>query len=474
MPARSQPCIAIVGGGFSGTLVATQILMRARHAFRTCLVERGASVGPGVAYRTRLPQHLLNVPAKSMSALAGDPEHFIRWLRNSGREAATRWNAVADPDAFLPRGLYGEYVSSLLKAAESEAVGGVSFERVEGEVARVDPRRTGGRIAMADGRTLEADKVVLAIGNPAPAHPTVEALPFYESERYVRDPWSDRALQGVGPDEAVMIVGSNLTMIDVAVALAERRHRGAIHVLSRHGLVPPEHRKAGGAAAPLDVDSLPPSTRLILRSARDSARRAARERLDWRPGFDTLRPHVARIWFGLSRREQNRFLRHARPFWEIHRHRAAPDNMRDIERMRETGQLAVRAGRVQEISERRTGTKGARIKVSIRPRGENQSAIIEVDRVINATGPEVDYRRAGSPLVDALMRDGLVSPGPHGLGLDATPDGTLLEGSGRPSPFLCSLGPPLRGVLWETTAVPEIREQAASLAQRLLAQRAVD
>jgi uncharacterized NAD(P)/FAD-binding protein YdhS len=107
----------------------------------------------------------------------------------------------------------------------------------------------------------------------------------------------------------------------------------------------------------------------------------------------------------------------------------------------------------------------------IRLRGSDRVLELEVHRVLNATGPEGDYRQAGLPIVDRLFREGLARPGPLGLGLDATADGALLDSGGRPSEILSTLGPPLRGVLWETTAVPEIRDQAARLAQRLLGPR---
>lgn len=456
--------IVVVGGGVSGSLTAAQLLARARTPVHITIVDASGRFGEGVAYHTRHPEHFLNVRAKSMSAAAGDPDHFVRWLAGAGRDAAARWGVDSDPDAFLPRGLYAEYAAAVLDSAETGATPGTTLERIRGEAVAVESLPDGARVTLRDGRSLPARAIVLALGNPHPAHPTEQVLPFYKSDRYVQDPWSDRALEHLPADATILVVGTGLTMIDVAVALARVSHRGKIHAVSRRGLLPQEHRRVAAAPEFLDPERSPRSIRALLRATRDRIESAGRDDVDWRSVFDTLRPHVARFWLGLPGPERRRFLQHLRPYWDIHRHRAAPANMRDIDRMQADGQLVVRAGRIRGFSE-----IDGKIEVSLLPRGGSGPERIRVERVINATGPESDYRKVGSPLVDQLLQDRLVRPGPFGYGLDATPEGVLLDSSGRSSRFLSALGPPLRGVLWETTAVPEIREQAAALAARLIA-----
>jgi uncharacterized NAD(P)/FAD-binding protein YdhS len=399
-----------------------------------------------------------------MSAVAGDPEHFVRWLGGPGRKASDRWGVTVDPDAFLPRGLYAEYVRSVLESARAAGVAGAALEWIRDRADAVEPRGAGVAVRLEGGRSIEASGVVLALGNAPPAHPTEAGDPFFHSDRYVRDPWSERALRGVGTDSSVFIAGTGLTMVDVAVALVRAGHRGTIIAASRRGLLPHEHRAAPAAPDFLDPERSPGAIRALLRATRERVRRAASEGTDWRSILDTLRPRVSHLWLALPTVERRRFLRHVRPYWDIHRHRAAPANMRDIERMRAAGQLVVRAGRIRAFRE-----VGSTVEVSLEPRGGRRMETVRAERVINATGPAMDYRTIGSPLVDLLLRNGMARAGPFGYGLDASERGALLDSSGAPSDYLFTIGPPLRGVLWETTAVPEIREQASALAARLLA-----
>lgn len=114
------------------------------------------------------------------------------------------------------------------------------------------------------------------------------------------------------------------------------------------------------------------------------------------------------------------------------------------------------------------GLSGAAVAATIAPRHGGAPGGRTVERGINATGPSVDYQTWGDPLVRALFDRGWIRPGPLGFGLDATMEGAILDRNGRISTTLAALGPTWRGSLWETTAVPEIRAQAARLATRFL------
>jgi uncharacterized NAD(P)/FAD-binding protein YdhS len=460
-----------VGGGLSGTLAAAELLARARTPLHVTLVERSGTIGAGVAYGTTCPDHFLNVRAAGMSAVAGDPDHLLSWLRGPGGEAARRWGAAAAADAFRPRGLYAEYARARLRTAAEAAAAGVRLDVAVAEALAVErgsaergavERGAAQRLLLSDGPDLAADHVILALGNPAPRNPTDHPFPFYQSSRYVRDPWSEAALSGLSPEADVLIVGTNLTMIDLVVALARRGHRGTIHAVSRHGLLPREHGmpapRATGSASPAPA-ARHGTVRELLRGLRLASSREGA----WRAAIDALRPRAQELWMGLSEAERRRFLRHARPYWEVHRHRAVPANLRDAERLLAAGQLRIHAGRVERFAE-----AAAAVIATVRPRSEDGLRELQVDRVLNATGPDGDYRGAGLQVVERLFQDGMARPGPLGLGLDATREGALIGPEGRPSSVLSTLGPPLRGVLWETTAVPEIREQAARLAERLL------
>lgn len=465
MAPETAPTVAVIGGGLSGALVAERILRTKGRALRVVVVERREKVGAGFAYSTEHPEHVLNVPSKSMSAVDGEPDHFVAWLRGDGIDDAEEWAASSDPDGFVPRGLYGVYVGRLLEEAVKGAAPGVSWTHERGLATALSAEAGRIRITLEGERTIEADRAILALGNPPPANPIEGDLPFYSSPRYVRDAWEPEATADISPAAPVLVLGTGLTMIDIALSLDKGGHRGTIVALSTHGLLPPPHRLPYEAIPPfLEIPASSASIARLFRDVRARARAAATQGHDWRAVMDAIRPFGQAAWRSLDDAERRRFLRHLRAFWEIHRHRAAPAAFDQIARMRGMGRLVVRAGRIAGFVER-----GRRVDVTFRERGPGgKKQMAQVERVINATGPEMNFGRVRDPLLRQLFHDGLCRPGPLHLGFDATTDGTIIGADGSPSVVLSTVGPPLRGVLWETTAVPEIRAQSAALARRVV------
>lgn len=454
--------IAIVGGGFSGSALAIQLLRRATSPLRLVLIERKPPFGGGVAYGTKSPDHLLNVPANRMGLWPDDPEHFVRWLREHREEEGVP--ETFDENGFLPRRLYGAYVSAQLNEAEAEACDGVDFTRLEGEVVDCEERSGGGAVLrFADGKEREADHVVLALGNLPGAYPIPRPLPIYRSPRYVHVPWRADALGGIGPNEDVLLVGQGLTATDLIVELDRRGHRGTIHALSRRGVRPQVHQPAEAYPSFIERGGLPATARELMRRVRREVRDAARRGVDWRGVVDSLRPHSAAIWQGFSAEQRSVFLRYVRPIWEGHRHRVAPQLADVLERMEEAGRLKYHAGRLQILDVDATG-----VDAMFRRRGSIQHVALRVAKVINCTGPRTDYSKYQHPLFIHLLARGLIDHDPLALGINARPTGEVLRYRGEEVGWLFTLGAPLKGVLWETTAVREIREQALALAVRLL------
>jgi uncharacterized NAD(P)/FAD-binding protein YdhS len=438
--------VAIVGGGASGTLLAVQLLAQARQPLEVTLIEPDR-VGRGVAYGTPHAEHLLNVPAGNMSALADDPGHFVRWLERAGEPAG--------PGRFAPRRTYGTYLQATLAAAVANAHRGVLFHRLTDEAVALVPRPDEVSILLRSGRNVTADRAALATGHRPGRGPRPELAGH---PRFVADPWALGALDGIAPAEAVLIVGTGLTMVDVAVVLGGRGHRGRILAVSRHGLLPTAH---GAPVQP--VRTTPrgtPTLRGWLRWAH-AKRPAGAAPGDWRAVVDALRPLTPLVWQRLDEPDRRRFLRHLRAFWDVQRHRMPPAVAAQIADLRARGVLEIQAARVHEAVPRGDG-----FDVRLEPRRAPGSLQLHVAWIVNATGPEPDPGRADSPLLRQLLADGLVRADPLRLGLDATPAGALRDAAGAPSRLVHALGPLLRGVLWETIAVPEIRTQARALAQR--------
>lgn len=457
--------IAIIGGGFSGTMVTVHLLRAAAMGTRIALIERRPPAGPGVAYGGSSPDHLLNVPADKMGAFPDDPGHFLHWVRRHQGEAG--FPASVRPDEFLPRELYGRYLSSLLEDAREAAAEDVTLVQIDGEVIDLEELPGGGgRLRFTSERQLTAEQVVLALGNLPGSYPIPKPLPIYRSPRYVHVPWQGDALAGLAPTDDVLLVGQGLTATDLMVQLARRGHQGIVHALSRNGQRPQVHQPVAAWPCFLDHEPIPSTVRLLVHRVRAEIRTAAAQGVDWRAVIDALRPHSQAVWQSLSWAERARFMRHVRPFWEGHRHRVAPQLAAVLDRMSADGRLKFHAGRLQVLEVDASG-----VQALFRRRGSIQHVEINVARVINCTGPRTDYSKYQHPLYVHLLARGLIDHDPLALGIAALPTGEVLRYRGEPAGWLFTLGAPLKGVLWETTAVREIRTQAQALAGRLLARQ---
>jgi uncharacterized NAD(P)/FAD-binding protein YdhS len=442
----------VVGGGFSGTMLAANLLRRVP-SLSVAVLDKGPLPGRGLAYGTKYDCHLLNVPAGNMSALPEEPDHFLRWARANYGQSVQATN-------FLPRPLYGRYVSSLLEEATGPG-GAENFRWIQSEVSSFARERSDVTVQLRDGSTLMTQVVVLAVGNFPPANLNIPGL-SQESERYVPSPWSEAALGDIPENGNVLLIGSGLTSVDVAVALKTEGFAGHLHILSRRGLMPRTHCSTRRWPQFWNEQS-PRTTRGLLRLVRAQVGAASEGDGDWREVIDALRPVTQKIWQSLPLCERKRFLRHVRPYWEVHRHRIAPEIGDTITQFVGSGKATVHAGRLTAYRE-----FSDHVEVAWRDRQTQAQRLLRVDRVINCTGPETDCRRINDPLIKSLLTQGLARPDRLSLGLDVDSSGALVDSSGTPSPFLYAIGPVRKGSLWESIAVPELRAQASQLAKHLV------
>ena len=449
--------IAIIGGGFSGTLTAVQLLRQARMPLHVTLYEkRPERVGKGLAYSTTESCHLLNVPAKGMSALPDQPDHFLRWAESLQRSGALTGVDV-HADAFLPRTLYGRYVEALLHDTIRTQAGRHRYSLVPQEV--LDLKETGREASfwLDDGQRAQASRVVLALGNFPPADP----LAADGKHWYHPTPWDENLAERVLASSSCVIIGSGLTMLDVVLMLHDRQYAGTLHVVSRRGLLPQPHQPG---CPPPDGAVLPKGSPLpaLVRTIRQIAARHQQAGGHWQGVMDWLRPHNAELWRGLSLNERRAFVRHVRRYWENHRHRAAPAVHARFHRLVQTGRVVLHRGRVGAMTPAPHG-------VELQLRGPSGGVdILRADHVINCTGAECDYRKVPNSLVRHLLERRLTCCDPLGFGIMASDEGALIDADGNASHTLFTIGPPMKGALWETTAVPELRVQAHALAARLL------
>jgi len=455
------PSIAIVGAGFSGTLLALHLLRRAPAGTRVVLIERNAQFGRGPAYSTGNSSHLLNVPAAKMSAVHGRPNDFLDWLR--GLPDSELCGMQPGPGTFVPRRMFGRYIRHLVNTEMKVPEHKDQLDLVRGDVTEIEPVGGGLRLTLDRDRTIHADRAVLAIGNFPPAPPPVADPAFYDSPLYKADPWAADTLADLDPDLPILLIGTGLTTIDTVVSLLDQGHRGPITALSRRGLLPHRHA-TGPVAPPPESDCFPTRLNALARMLRRSSALVTEAGGSWHGVIDEIRPITTEIWQSMSATDRQRFLRHLRPWWDTHRHRISGPVADRIDAARASGQLRIRAGRIRAWHEH---PEQQRVDVVFRPRFREELESLSVGRVINCAGPDADYSRIRDPLVRTLLARGLVRPDPLCLGLDVTANCALRDRDGGISRRLFAVGPVTKGTFWEMTAVPDIRQQAEFLAGQL-------
>lgn len=444
--------LVIIGAGFSGTVAAIEFMRRAPKGAEVVLINRSGKMARGLAYGTSSQHHLLNVPAGNMSALFDEPDSFLSFCQLTQPETHS--------GSFVSRAIYGAYLEHLLASVEVETANRVSCRRVTGNVVSIEKRGEGVVLQMTSGALLEADHVILAFGNFAPQDP-IEVDRVESRTTYVSDPWSAGAELVHPGARRILLVGTGLTAIDVMLSIKRLSPETEIIMLSRRGLSPKGHRERlpdSKFATDIQGEMLSafPSARAYLRVVREHV---ARSQEHWREVITALRPITPELWSRLSVMEKKRFLRHVQAYWDIHRHRMAPETHRAFEERIAEGSVRVIAGRIETVS---FAPNAAR--VGVRMRGNQKSECLLVDKVINCTGPCTGISKINDGLISDLVKNDVLSSDMLGLGINVDIDYSLLNAVGQKTPWLSYIGPMLRAHLWEATAVPELRFHAKKLA----------
>ncbi|MCV2423126.1 FAD/NAD(P)-binding protein [Paucibacter sp. DJ2R-2] len=452
--------IVIVGGGFVGTAVACHLLRNAESGTELTMLNSGGAIARGLAYGTRSPNHLLNVPVARMSWTAEQPNDFFNWLQNQGQ--------TFHGHDFVRRSYYGDYLNDTLNA-HLQHRSDLLWQSKHETVLRIQ-KAVGEKFALwtSEGRWLTADRVILALGNFAPKSPhhSLDALP---KQNYVADPWQPDAYDSLSTDAGVCIIGTGLTMLDVLVSLRDGGHRGPVLALSRRGLVPLAHRSnelPPPGWLPSGPWPMPAELRHLFRQVRRAAAQAVADGFDWRDVWVAIRAKTPQLWQALPERERAQFLRHAQILWDTHRHRAAPASIRSMKHAAESGKLTIAAGRILHSE-----TEGKRVRLRWRDRKNQQVHDLIVDRILNCSGPSSRIADDRSKLFSALDRQQMLLPCSLGLGVKVDAAYRLLDSSGTPQEGLYYAGPLLKSQHWEATAVPELRLHAEAVARHCLSER---
>jgi uncharacterized NAD(P)/FAD-binding protein YdhS len=460
--------ILVIGGGLSGAMLAAQLL-RLPGKRQVLVIEPRAELGRGEAYSAVELGHTLNGNAARMSVDPDNADDLTQWLTDyiaAGGWPKSDEQHVPVSELFPPRGIFGLYVQQRL--AEAQALGalnGSTVEHVRAEVVDLQTDAQSVHLTLSDGQHLQGSFAVLATGMfPAARTPQTESSGLNAA---ALDPWDVAAMQQLDPQSTVLIIGSGLTMVDAVVSLEQAGHRGPIEVFSRHGLLPHVRRQPPAWVDFLAEDHSIRTPRQLVRELRRHCRDAIAQGIDWQAPLDTVRAHIGRLWNQATDVQRRQFVRHLRPWWESHHHRSPPLSAELVERLHGEGRLRIQAASFKGLEP----AAGGGVSICIRRRGEAETVVVSGAALINSSGIEYDWRRVARPLPQQLLARGLIKPGHLALGIAAQVDGAVLDADGHPASRLFAMGPPLRGMWWESTAVTDVASQAKALAARLATPR---
>lgn len=454
--------VAIVGGGLTGAAVALHL----RNSWQLdparldiVVYEPRAEIGRGLAYDTRDAAHRVNVPAGKMSIDPSDERAFERWFHETGEVHADP-DALAEDGRHYPRReAFGRYVHAQLRPHLQSGRIHHRRQRVES----VGFERGHYTLLGTDGSLSRADMLVIATSHPPPSAPAPLA-PLAGDGRFIEDPTRPDALAAIGSTDRVLIVGSGLTAADVIASLDASGHIGPITVFSRRGL-----RSRGHARDTLeprgDFVSDPARTvSALIRRVRAEVRAAQGAGIGWQAIFDALRAQGGAIWRALPLVERQRFVRHVRPFWDVHRFRIAPQIKAVADRLERAGRLRFLAASLATVD-----YAGPHHPIAVSLKLRRSGAILEGhhDAIILTTGPAHRSILARQPFLKSLNDLGLLRLDDTGLGLACSDNARALDLWGAPMPGLYVAGPLARGTFGELMGLPQVNEQALLVASEI-------
>lgn len=439
---------AIIGGGLSGIMTATYLLRNRKEKIEIVLFEKNFKrIFKGHAYSSSLPHQLLNVPVKNMSLYQEISEHFYNWLKKN--------NFDYEYDDFVPRDIYGQYISSTFHDEIDKAYPGKLNIEHDSVIDITNNKNNSFEVKTSKGKIFSTFRnIFICTGNELPVN-----LLNFKSSKYLHNPWDGEGIQNIPSDKDILIIGSGLTMVDQVLSLDKLNHKGKYIVISRRGLLPLSH----GSVFDYTFSVIPDFKKVritdIFRWLRTETEIAKNKGIHWRSVMDALRTYTPIIWQSLSDKDKQSFYNHLMCYWDIHRHRIPAESYKRIHELIEQGQLKVIAGKLKGYTENHN-----KLIVDIKPRGQNCIDSISVDFVINCTGPSSPVKSKDNDLFNNLLRRGVLVSDNLKIGIQVNSIGNPVDSSGNINKQLFVIGPPAKGTFFEHSALREIRKQVHEIA----------
>ena len=452
--------ITIVGGGAAGLILLANIFEKATNPVSVAMINNGYPTGKGIAYSTKNNNHLLNVRVSRMSAFTSDANHFTKWILSKPEYSSYHNEKLAE--RFVPRKMYGEYLDDLYQSVLNSENKNVTFNLINDEVIDIKNHDESFEVALKNNPLISSQKVVLCTGNHPPiALPGISAI--QSSDKVYINPWDNKAVENIDHEKPIFIVGSSLTMVDTVISLIDQGFKNKIIVVSKHGAIPMAHPVVRVSVP--HPEKSPASDIHEIYSELKTRIRSAIDHTEWHePVLEAVRPFTQKIWQELPIEQKNRFLRHINHRWSKLRHRL-PHEMYDfIQSLIDSKQIELYAGKLLYVQENEND-----LTITFYDKSSEKEITLNAQRIINCIGPEGDFDKVENPLLRNMLSHGLITKDPLSLGFNATGDGRIIDKSGKVIDNLLTIGSGLRGILWESTAIPEIRVQAHEMANKLLA-----
>jgi uncharacterized NAD(P)/FAD-binding protein YdhS len=460
--------IAIIGGGFCGTMTAVQLAKKAKSPLNIHIINAAYPLARGIAYSPYFEDLSLNVPNGRMSAFADQPDHFVNWLMANGFSGGVTAADLACN--YSSRAIYGHYLLDIWNETLANLPAHITLNVVCDMAQEITPKKGKLYIRLKDSPVLIADEAVMATGNAPPRQPAIRDTSFFPNKHYFPNPWDQSSVQNLEPDKDILILGNGLTMADVVWALIENGFTQKIYTISTHGYTVQPAQEKKGAYTAFDISTLSQkdvSLHGLVRFFNYHRKEATKHNLSVHPLIDALRPYNQQIWQALSSKEKQRFSKQLRPLWDNIRHRAPKEVHTLVENLKAGNRLIIQKGNLLELNEKDNGI-AAKLYV------DGSEKTIYVERVINCTGPDNHPFYSGNELLKNMHSKGLLTMDELGIGIKTCPNnGAVIYANDKISESIFTIGTNLKGALWESTAIPELRVQAQKLAETLLAKAAL-
>ncbi|MFM2214590.1 MAG: hypothetical protein RL427_1853 [Bacteroidota bacterium] len=458
--------IGIIGAGFTGTMTAVQLIEKSTSPFEIIVINEKETLNKGFAYNPYSDKHLLNVITGKMSAYSTNPDAFLDWVMK--KESFKDKDRTLIANSFLPRKLFGEYLLDIWKNATALAASkNITITVVESFVVDLEPHKDAVMLWLANEQKIKVDDCIIASGNLVPRNPRIKNTDFYQSKNYFQNPWTVNSVQNINQNMPVLIVGNGLTMVDTVVSLIEQGFKNDIYSISPNGFNVLPHRHNGLKYTKL-TEELKDDMSLfeLFKLVKKHIKMAREYGATAEPVIDSLRPYTQSIWKRFTVEEKSIFMSKLRHLWGVARHRLPTHTHDKIQKLRIEGKLHINSGKILNFTE---GLEG--IIVEYFDKKDHTVKTLKVSRIINCTGPETDLNNVEQSFLKNCLLKGILTQDPLKLGITTnTETYQIINAEGKAHSNLFTLGGNLKGELWESTAVNELRSQAEKLAEQLKVQ----